>query len=87
MLKPKYKLSGRPLFLLACQGGNSPLQLRHWSWCIVFTCSKLSLQLQQDTSWWRSLVYGRACKLSHQSILVELILGWKGGNTFTSIFT
>jgi len=56
MLKPKYKLSGRPVFTLVYQEGNSLIY--------VFTYSKLSL-LQRDTSWWRSLVYGRACNLSN----------------------
>jgi len=47
MLKPKYKLSGRPVFTFSMPGANSPLcprQLRHWLWCIVFTYSKMSLR-------------------------------------------
>ena len=45
------------------QGGvirsSASRQLRHWLWYIVLAYSVLTL-LQQDTSWWRSLVYGTA---------------------------
>jgi len=89
MLKTKYKLSGRPVFTFSLPGGNSPLcscQLRHWLWHIVFTCSKLSILNCNNiraggiAGLWEGLhvvyiIY----------VLVELILGWKGGIALTLI--
>jgi len=60
---------------LACQGGNSPLCPTSVTPLAMiyhnYIQQAVPTQLQQDMSWWRSFVYGRACKLSN-----SLCFGW-----------
>ena len=58
---------------LACQRGNSPLYPLSVTPLTMIYCIYIiwavRTQLQQDKSWWRSLVYGRTC-------LINLCFGW-----------
>ena len=88
MLTQKYKLSGRPVLHLACQGairssapshGYDILYL-HIVSCPYSTATRYELMV--SLCLWQSqqvvyIIY----------VLVELILGWKGGNAFTLIVT
>jgi len=57
------------LLHLACQGENSPLCPQSVTPLAMmyrnYTQQSVTIQLQQDTSWWCSFIYGRACKLSN----------------------
>jgi len=69
MLKPKYKLSERPVVTFSLSGGNSPVCPLLVTPLAIIYCiyiqQAVPTQLQEDESWWRSLVYWRACKLSN----------------------
>jgi len=56
MLKPKYKLSGRPVFTFSLPGVDSPLCPPSVTPLAMVYCIYMQYvvptQLQKDTSWW-----------------------------------